>query len=575
MRPVLILLALGWLAIAAAAQDQPAETKPQGKQKAAAQQKEAKPEQPAAQEEQPAQEQAEAEKPASPPAPLEVGIGWMDWNLRGNAHKFLQYATPPQGWFLSVLRYWPLASPQGYQGLLSLKNPFGDDYRDEARLDLLYGQTRLTGWVTRNRFFDTTPAVIPGSERRFEDGSFKQFLTRDFSLSFRYNMDEETHFPDIALPIQIQKTRYSDALAVGRLGNGQVTLGFSNWRYFDRTQSLPETSVDRMLARYLWEPSSTVGLEGAFSRFNIDQTGLASSAVETLTLSGDVALGPSTDAGLQYRNDMLSLPNVQDAYVRRQQMTSGRLVHRWRNWSATLGVREREEQRVRGDQTFVDVPKWWTFEGRVNGRLTRQARLTMRGYTESLSDGPQITETTDTRPLYWKNRRFAQAKLDCGWPDVNGYLTYTFRRWENSSRGVEVTHNSWLAGGNWQVAPTLSLFGEWSHETWSGRSEIADFPTLENFEPNSRLYVVGLNWAITPRAYLSLNYSDFKTFNDNPLLLRDGNVSGHFLTFNSHYRFPSGCELGLVVAPWSYSDGVVGQMDYHTTVIMVTGSGKF
>src|SRR5205823_5806136 len=105
------------------------------------------------------------------------------------------------------------------------------------------------------------------------------------------------------------------------------------------------------------------------------------------------------------------LPVVQNAFVRAENQAAVRLAHRWRSWRAQVAFRLREADRVNGTQTFLDIPKWSTLEGRVSGRLSRDFRVTLRGYTQTLSDPPAST-LLDPRSLYWNGRNFVQLRLE-------------------------------------------------------------------------------------------------------------------------------------------------------------------
>jgi hypothetical protein len=198
----------------------------------------------------------------------------------------------------------------------------------------------------------------------------------------------------------------------------------------------------------------------------------------------------------------------------------------------------------------------------------------VRGWDERLNNPPTML-TTDPRSLYWDNRRFAQVKLDGGTTVFNGYLTYTYRRWTNGARAVALNLSGVTLGGTWTPRDNLSLFAEYSSETWTARSEVTQSPTLDNFVPNSRVSTVGFNWNLNSRATISASYTNFVTDNDNPLLLRDGNTEGRFFTANFSYRLPSDYELTLTIAPWSYRDAVVSLMDYDTHLVLLSLSGRF
>jgi len=183
--------------------------------------------------------------------------------------------------------------------------------------------------------------------------------------------------------------------------------------------------------------------------------------------------------------------------------------------------------------------------------------------------------TQDRRNLLVDGRRFAQIKLDGGKPELNGYLTWTSNTIENSSRDVRVTANLLTLGGNWEAAPALSVFAEFTRENWSGKSEIVDPPTIDAFAPDSAAITLGANWVIDSATYVSANFTNYRTENDNPLQERDGNIRGTFFTLNARRRLASGNEIGLIIAPWYYRDRLRGTMDYDARVIMLTGNARF
>jgi hypothetical protein len=157
-------------------------------------------------------------------------------------------------------------------------------------------------------------------------------------------MDRQAHiFQAPKLPYY-QRTRFWDALAEGKLGEGQVSLGYSDWRYFDRTDIRPDTTVKRWHVRYLWQPNDAVGVEGNFARSSIKQPARPNSDVETLSLSGDWAISSATDFSIHLRRDKLDLPVVQNAWVRERRLGVASLVHRWRGWTVQFGFRQQENE---------------------------------------------------------------------------------------------------------------------------------------------------------------------------------------------------------------------------------------
>lgn len=509
-----------------------------------------------------------------PPKPLSLDFGWSWWNEDGRFAKFRQYATPPNSRFLRELRYISPFWDNGSNLRLQLWSPTEDDFRLEGNFSFAFGQTRAEAWTTRNRFLTPAPDVLRTSERTATESFFKQAISPDFALFFRYRQEGQNHYLETPRTPLLQNTRYWDAVAEGKFGNGWLSIGYTDWRYFDRTNTFPDTGMQRWHARYLWEMNPRLSVEGMFSGMRLPQQGRPRSSMDTLQLVSDILINNATELTLSFRQDKIDLPVVRNAYVRERRSGQALLIHRWNRWNLQLGVRGREAERVRADHTFVDVPRWWTVEGRLWGRLNRQLRLTVRGWDERLND-PPVMLTSDPRSLYWNHRRMMQVKLDGGSALFNGYLTYTHRHWGNNARDVGLNLNALTLGGTWTPRDNFSLFAELSSEAWTARSEVAQEPILRRFVPNSQVVTVGFNWTVDRRTAVSATFTRFVTDNDNPLLLRDANTEGNFLTANITYQLPSDYLLTLTIAPWSYRDKVDSWMDYDTQLVLLSLSGRF
>jgi hypothetical protein len=564
-------------ALAACAQDAPSGTASAPAKKEAAQANGTKKD---AQKKKQPEKEEEPDQPPKPKTPppanrIIVTPGWANDDLRGNGHKFLQYATPPQGLFLHDLR---AAIPIGHTGggaALAVKAPGQEDYRYDGSLSLFHGWTRAEGWINRNQFFDPTPVVLDPSERKIQEISVEQLITRSFGLGLRYRMDEQNQaFEAPRLPLH-QRTRYSDLVGEGRVGNGFLSVGVSDWRFFDRTQTLPDTSVLRWNASYLWQPIRTVGLEGSYAHHDIKQSGgNPISHIETVAFRGDAAVGRNTDLGLLVKREKRDMAITQNAFERERRIGGLSLMHRFNRWNLQLGLRQQEAERLRATQNFVDVPRWTTFDGRLSGRITKDIRLNLRGTTQDLSNLPAVT-TSDSRSLVYDRRSSGGFNVSAAFPAINGYLMSNWNRQENRARDVTVESIITTAGANWEVDKKLSVFAEQTWENWRGFGGITEIPSVDNFAPDVRTSVMGLNWNIDQQTFFWATMTYFITANDNPLLLPNGNTNGTFLSFSLRHQFSRGNEVGLVLAPWKYNDSVRAGVGYNSTVIMLTGSAKY
>ncbi len=234
-----------------------------------------------------------------------------------------------------------------------------------------------------------------------------------------------------------------------------------------------------------------------------------------------------------------------------------------------------DDDRVESTQTYVNVPKWSTLEGRISGRVLADNRITIRGYTQSLFDPPTFN-TMDPTNLYYTSRNFVEGRLEGGRDELTYYLVYNFQDYRDASRDTDVQSSQYTAGAIWQMANSLNVFGEYHHEGWSGHSgSISGYPNIGDYMPTTNTGIVQIIYNANKRMYISVTYTGFGTRNNNPLLLQDGNTAGSFVTINGHYRFPKGYELGFTVAPWTYHDNVVSSLNYSATVLMITGSARY
>lgn len=506
------------------------------------------------------------------PPTLLTDWGWADWGLLGSPRKFRQYATPPQGWFLRDLRYSPLL--QNADALLVLKSVGQPDFSGDARIARAYGGTIFEGTLQRNRFFDPTIDDVEESRRTVGRFSLRQSLARHFALTLKYRKDEEVQSFGAGRDPEDRHTTYQDVTLGGRLGSGFLNLSLANWYYKDNLQAYPDTLLRSFHLGYLWEIKPTINLDTSLTRVWLQQAGTPQSRVDTVAVNGEVALSSLTDLELQWRTRHLSLPNVQSAWVREQRVGNLKLSHKWRGWTGQIGFKLQQSDRLRGDQSDMDTPSWQTWEGKLTGRLNRNMRMTLRGSQQVLSHPPtMITSVPD--PLYWTQRDLLQFKLEGGGVDSNGYLTYSYRHWRNGARGTDLGTHEITLGTDWQALPNLSLYSELSYDLWAGSTPDTDSPTFDLFLPSNRLLVLGANWTINRRAYLSLSYSDTRTLNENPLGLAGGNTHGKYLTLTGRYRMKNKGEIGLTIAPWRYSDRVVNDLNFNATVFLVTIITRF
>jgi hypothetical protein len=522
----------------------------------------------------------DAPKPKVPTSKLDPAtylvaeVGYSAWNVSGSENKFRQYATVPGGFFLKELTYVPKMEDPGQYLYTSLKGIGGEDYRGDLNLVYSYGGTRITGYFSNSSFFEDTPAPVGASDHHSAGFNIRQSVTKNFSLDYRYKSDTQVNRYESPNPGENQFTQFQDLTAAGKLGNGYLKLSTSNLHFEDKTGTLTSSDLQTISGSYLWNVRDNVDMQAEYSRANIGQAGMQGSHIESFAFNGGASIGSGTDVNVAVQTRHLSIPNTLNDYVRHQGIESFSLSQRYKSWRGSISLRLQDDERVSSTQTYVDVPKWSTVEGRISGKVPGGMRLTVRGYAQSLIEQPSFN-TNDSANLYWTAREFAETRLEGSHDDITYYLVYTYQDDKNASRASYVTTSHWTAGATYQVSPKLNMFAEFHRELWSGQAAITGYPSIGNYLPDVTTGILQLTYAPTKRSYLSLTYTGFGTRNDNPLMLPDGNTRGTFVTINGRYKFNKGLELGFMVAPWTYRDNVVNAMNYNATVFMLTGSKKF
>jgi hypothetical protein len=504
----------------------------------------------------------------------DVTGGWSNWAIGGNGHKFRQYATPPEGLFLRKL------SLSGNFGAANdarfvAKAPGQDDYRLTGQVRLNGGTTRLIASDARNAFFDPSPADLDPSRRRMTEVFAWQKLGENFAISFRNRVDRlDKNFEPGFDPLR-QRTTISNVAARGSLWHkGFVELSFTDSRYADLTGVLPDTKLQRMSAGVMQQFGDNLALSGSYARSFIRQSGVTNK-IDEWNFGGNLLLGHNTNLLLDYRNERLTLPSVLIAYDRSRQMARGRLVHRLGNgWTSQLAYTQLALERLWNDHSFVDVPRFHTFDLQVSGRLSRTARLSAKLSRQTLQGAAEM-QIPDTRALYWTSRWYAQVKFNARNSIANLYAVFDWHQNRNAVREVTVERQGLLVGAEWELKPELELYAEISNNLWSGRTSDPLSPDLNDFFPDAVTFTSGMNWTVNARTWLTANYTFFNSEDANTTGAADTSVWGGFFTGSLRYRAGKDTEFGITLAPWHFVDTTIGSTGYSTGLIQVNGRVRF
>lgn len=499
--------------------------------------------------------------------------GLASWGLRGNENRFRHYSTAARGIFLSNLEFRP-AAHGGVSGFGLVRGLGRDAGVAAGRAEFNYGQTQLLANYSSFRFSEGVVSEVPLSERRSGAISVRHYLRPELSFQVEYDRSDLNQHFEPQRSSSDEWMRVWNAALYGRLGNGRVAAGYRDWRFVDRTATLPKTNSKTWHAAYALDLTPSLSLDARFADTRLDQDQRPDAKVQSWWIRGGLQLGDSTQLGLRYARSLYDYPATLVAYVKKRTSGSIWLDQWWRGWSFGLSYTRSDAERFREDHAFVDLPKWDDWRVRVVGRLHPSLKWTASGaLTRGFNLPPSGTD--DARVMAWRRQATFMTRLDGYWDQGSAFVGYTFAQRENPARGVDVRSYSWILGGSWQVRPDLDLYAEIAGDTYNASSENVGHPDLDSFFSGSTVTVVGFRWNLRPEWTLGASFTTFGTQNDNPLLLPDGNTRGRFLTAELAYRHPGGNIVMLSVSPWSYRDRVSSPMDYDATIIMLSARIRF
>jgi hypothetical protein len=530
-----------------------------------------------AQEEPPANPPAQEpeEETEAPPKFNRIDVGYSFYRPQGNRHKLNQYARVPNGIFVRDFRFLhPLRGNLPYVDVTA-RGTIGGDHRESIYAIMDRGKLMIDLDASDFGYFDTTPVVIPMSRDRETEANITYSVNQNINAFAHFSGRRRSQNYEPPREANIDRTRNVVAGLEGNVLGGQASLVIGDHRYYDRTGLQPDQIRHRLNASYGRDFGSTFSVEGIIGWQQIEQRHRPDSEIRHVGLNGSWLLSDRTSLSFFFNRQDRDLPTVENAYVRQRFEGGLRLHQRLSNGYLQLGYRHREVERLRDDHSFVDVPKFDRFDGRASMRLNDTFRLGFRGSWEHASDNALVVGP-DARRLWWDDRLRSQIKLDAGTDTFAGYATYDYRFDQNSPRDLEISAHVLTLGGSWILSEKTSGYLEFVNETFeaSGVEDETNY-RLDAFFPSSLAWTAGLNWNLPGGSTLGAAYTRFWTRNENPLLLRDGNVRASQFTATYSRQISADRAFHLVVAPWSYRDRQETQMGYRSTVVMVSYSTKF
>lgn len=505
-----------------------------------------------------------------------IEVGYGSFGPSGNRHKFQQYSLHPNGPILRDFQFLHGATEtQPYFWKINASGSFNEIGFLNGQAIAANGRLNAKFHADDIAFYDPSPIPMPKSRRKHEGASVSYLVSHNTQVFAQVSDKRRVYEFEPPKDARNDRTREM-ALGFGTaVAGGNASVAYTNHRYYDRTFAQPHSERSALASTfdYSWSDKGWLRASGLWS--TIEQDGMRDSKFRQFGVAAGFGIGEGTSLRVAASQEDITLPDVENAYVRQRFDTSARLNHQFSNGSLQVGYRHREAERLRNDHSFVDVPKWDRVDGRISYRLNEQDRFTAKVWWEGLSKAATVVGL-DGRSLFWDDRVRAQVRYERGSENFSGYAAYDFRYDQNAERNAEVFGHHIALGGSWNLPNGISCYAELANEFFTAKGVIDETNiSLDDYFPSVISLAAGASWALDPKSTFSASINAYTTHNDNPLLVRDGNVRGIQLAASYLRQFSDSQSIEVSLAPWSYRDKVDPTMDYKSTSILVTFRTKF
>lgn len=494
-----------------------------------------------------------------------VTLGYTSRRLSGDARRLNQFGNVPQGFAIDELSLFSPWTPTAPYGRLVVRSLFDEDYLVMGQGIFLDGRLNFKGSYVRRGYFDVAIGPTNESSDKIADFTLQASIAPNLGAYLTYrNSERNLEFAPPKGPFQ-NKTKTITTGIGGKFFGGYGEFNYADRRFEDPFGFQPTTEQRTFSGSYSMDVGSVLnlGVNGSFSR--IMQVGRADSTVKNWGFGGTLDLGERTYLTFDLNRQDIELPNILNSYDRKRLNTSARLVHRQGGWLTQFGFRHRENERVRKDHTFVDVPAWNTYDVKISGKLSKEARLTLRGSWDDLLRSA-VPQTLDTNQLIYDDQAMIQAKVDGGTDSTSAFVAYTYRFRQNKQRGMEFNWHNISIGGSQVLSATALGYAELSFDRFSAKSN-GDIPLtgLNDYFADSATFTIGFDLTASDKDHFAASWNTYST----------NNVYGSDISVNYRRTISSDQSMELTLAPWRQDDRLFGFNGYRATIFSAKFTVKF
>jgi len=471
------------------------------------------------------------------PLQIMVAPASSEWQVDGNAKRYQQYVTPPEGLYLKLLGLQYLA-PTGRLLIDASGRNIGEASASDSAWLAAGGNTAvLTGRDRNSRFFRDWSATDDPFKRK--DANYQLALNAGPG-ELRFSYDTVSLAQQGATPEEDWNRQTRGIGYIADLGGWQAGTGFDreSFTFFSGTQFSGDTEA----LRFSFSPPNTgrtsVEASGALLQTSFDELFNAQRA-NTFDLRAVHLLTPNLSLIGSLTRDEITDTIIQNGYAKRNLGGELRAVYQGLpNTTLEVGGTRRRVDYVVQTQTATQPADQEGYFLRGTTRLNRQLKLRLQHQRLVTNNQPLALDLSGAPigSLVWASKNDTQAEVTYA-PNSRTGLTGRYRmlHWKNDDFSTDNGLTAKSLTGWWLPYDYVTFYATYLNQDFDLHGITLD---AGRYTTGDETYVVGASMQASPRLLLDVALTNTRARGATAVDLRN-------LWLGVGYTLKNGAKLGL------------------------------
>ncbi len=507
-------------------------------------------------------EKADAADEAEPkPLLNSISLAYTTWNSGGHINEIHQNGWVPSGYGIASLSLLQPFTNGQYNALQLNGNP-GDDFG--FRLLSQLGTFSLLTTASQFSYFDPNLDNIYPSRNKNLSAVLDDRIAPNFGIFGSLSLEQDEHHFSAPLDQPNYQNRTVTLGTQKRMGDTTIGASFSEVSNSNAAPIQPNSLTDHAEIHGSRSFGPRFMAEGSIGFSRIQLQGLPDSWIHNYDISGVYDLTDASSIGAHFDQTSLELSSVQNAYVQKKLDSGVTYDTHLGKWGLGFAFGHREEERLRTDHSFVDVPAWNSESFKLNGRIAKDYRLGIKASVEDLSSQP-VFQTNDPTLLYWERKASVQAKISGGNEVNTSYLSYNYRYRRNDERDFNLNWTNVALGGSRVFSPKLLGYVEFASDQYLMGGSNAAAGALGDYFPTSETFMFGVDYTRNARENFSFVMTSFYTQDQ----------WGQQIAVSYHRDLGKDRTLQITYSPWLQRDRLYDVDTFTAPILQVKIGTRF